>query len=100
MTRSGDGRRAWRSFLHTVILSEARDLLLATSRSLASLRMTIALLPPRRFRRGRRMVAQLRQVVRVVQAAVQHDPLDRLAVLDVVERVCVEHEKIGELSSL
>src|SRR5881397_501917 len=45
-----------------------------------------------------RMIAQLVERGRVVQAAIRHNEMDRVAVPDVFERVAIEHDQVGELA--
>src|SRR4051812_34516472 len=46
------------------------------------------------------MIANLVKRLRVVQTAVDHHHPDALAVADILERVTIEHEQIGELALL
>src|SRR6478735_1701249 len=57
------------------------------------------LLPPE-WQPLARMVPDLVHRSGVIQAAIHHHPADRIAVLDVFERIPVEHDEIGKLAFL
>ena len=57
-------------------------------------------LPPEGLRGRRRMIPHLSQRCRIIHPAIQHDIVNRRRVLDVGNRIRIEHEHVSKLADL